>query len=246
MTKSLLPLLLLLAAIPCFGQADDDLINPDRPGIADGSGTLGRGRFQIEIGGERDDQSGQKVLAIPTLLRYGLTKSFELRIETNGYNHPLDSAAGSGLAPVSIGAKFHFRDQPSLGIIARIFVPSGSGDFRSKQTTGDLRLAADLNLSERWAINPNVGVAFESDDHRFTAALGALTVQYNFSKTVNAFVDGGFETPEARGGTSSLLLDVGGAWVIGRDFQLDASVGWGAHGTTVPIVFWSAGISRRF
>jgi hypothetical protein len=246
MTKPLLALALLVVAVPCLGQTGDDLINPDRPGIADGSSTLGRGRFQIEIGGERDDQPGQRVLTTPTLLRYGLTNAFELRIETNGYNHPLGSGAGSGLAPLSIGAKLHVFDRPSLGVIGRLFVPSGSGDFRSNRATGDLRLAADMNLNERWSLNPNVGFAFQSDDRRFMAALAALTVQYNFSKTVNGFVDGGLQTPETRGGTSSLLLDVGGAWVIGRDLQLDASVGWGAHGTTVPTVFWSAGVSRRF
>jgi len=40
-------------------------------------------------------------------------------------------------------------------------------------------------------------------------------------------------------------FDAGAAWVIGRDTQLDASIGWGAHGDA-PNMFWSVGVSRRF
>ena len=41
----------------------------------------------------------------------------------------------SSFAPLSIGAKYHFHDAPSLGIIARLFPPSGSGAQRSHATT---------------------------------------------------------------------------------------------------------------
>lgn len=112
--------------------ADDDLINADRPGIADGSTTVGRGTFQIETGIDRtsDDR------AFPTLLRYGVANGFELRVESeNALTHPL------------LGVKWHFADAPSLGVIARA----------GQHGEGDVRLAADFNLGEQWSINPNVG-----------------------------------------------------------------------------------------
>src|SRR5437868_13755884 len=130
--------------------ADDQTINPDRPGIADGSMTVGRGTFEIETGVERDDQSHERDISTPTLLRYGISRNFELRVEGNGYQHVIND--GSGWAPVSIGFKSHFLDRPSLGIIGRVFVPAHSGD---------VRLAADVDLNEKWSINPNVGVDFE-------------------------------------------------------------------------------------
>ena len=220
--------IVLFGVVRASGAPPPQVINPDRPGIADGSATVNSGVFQIETGVERDDDDSQHTSSTPTLLRYGLTNSFELRVETNGYQQDGDN----GWAPVSIGFKKHFKDNPSLGVIGRV----------GQHANGDLRLAADLSLGEKWAINPNVGVAFG----RFTAALAALTVQYNFSDTLNAFVDGAVQSPEERNGTSAVLLDTGVAWIIGRRTQLDFSAGWGAHGTTTPNVFWSAGISRAF
>ena len=189
-------------------HADDDLINPDRPGIADGSQTINRGTFQIETGIDREHGEN----AFPTLLRYGITKNFEARVESeSALTHPL------------IGFKAHLASAPSLGVIVR------AGEHHE----GDVRLAADINLGEKWSLNPNIGI------NRDRGALAALTVQYNLSERANVFVDGGYDT-------SQLLVDAGAAWIIGRDTQLDASATWGARGRGVPNVVYSAGISRRF
>jgi hypothetical protein len=236
---------LFLFFISSAAQAQDaDLINPDRPGIADGSAAVGRGIFQIEAGLERDHSSDGRSLSTPLLLRYGVSKAFELRVEGNGYIH---ADGANGFAPLSLGAKYHFADAPSLGVIARVFVPSGSGAQRSHTTNGDVRLAADLNLGEKWSLNPNIGIASQDDGTgRFTSGLAALTVQYNISDRANVFVDGAVQSPEEKGGTVSLIVDAGAAWILGRNTQLDISAGWGAHGTTPPNVFVGAGISRRF
>ena len=41
--------------------------------------TVGRGTFQIETSVERDDQSHERDLSTPTLLRYGVSRNFELQ-----------------------------------------------------------------------------------------------------------------------------------------------------------------------
>jgi len=241
--KHIVAVFLFLIALPAFAQ-DADLINPDRPGIADGSAVIGPGVFQLEAGLEQDHASDGRSLATPLLLRYGLSKAFEMRVEGNGYIH---ADGANGFAPASLGMKYHFADAPSLGVIARVFVPSGTGAQRSHTTAVDVRLAADINLSDKWSLNPNIGVASQDDgDGRFASGLAALTVQYNISDQANVFVDGALQSPEERGGTISLIADVGGALIVGRNTQLDVSVGWGAHGTTPPNVFLAAGISRRF
>jgi hypothetical protein len=196
----------VLAAVPL--RADDDLINPDRPGIADGSQTIARGVFQLETGIDREKGDN----SFPTLLRYGISKNFEARVESdNALTQPL------------LGFKFHFADALSLGVIVR------AGEHHE----GDVRLAADINLGEKWSLNPNVGI------NRDRGALAALTVQYNLTKQANVFVDGGYDT-------SQLQIDAGAAWIVGRNTQLDASVTWGARGVAVSNVIYSAGISRRF
>lgn len=213
--------LLAMVCVALTAAAEDNVINPDRPGIADGSAVVPRGWFQIEIGAERDDVDASHTWSSPTLLRYGVTDSFELRVETNGYDD-------GSLAPVSIGFKKHFANTPSLGVIGRWFVDDSSGD---------LRLAADMELNDKWSINPNIGVAYEDNS---TSGLAAMTLQYNINDEVNVFVDGALQTP------GNVIVDGGVAWILGTRTQLDFSVGWGAHGSDVPDRFWSAGISRAF
>ena len=125
-------------------------------------------------------------------------------------------------------------------MIGRAFI------VNTDDVTADLRLANDFEIGEKWAVNPNIGIAVLSDGEHFLAGLAALTVQYNVTDRAGVFVDGGVTIPEERHGEAAILLDLGGAWIFRPNMQLDASIGWGAHGRTVPSVFWSAGISRRF
>ena len=227
--RAILATAVLLFAPPL---AADDLINADRPGIADSSVVVNPGTLQAELGLERDVHPD--LITTPLLLRYGLTKEFELRFETSGWAH-IDGH--DGLMPMSIGAKYHFFDKPSLALIGRIFPPSGSGIFRSHETAADLRLAVDKDLNEQWSVEGNAGIAHGDGNNVATAA---ATLQYNLSPKVNVFIDGG-----ATSSPSSLILDAGAAWIVGNDLQLDVSVGWGAHGDA-PDRFVAAGIARRF
>lgn len=241
----------------------DDYINPDRPGIADGSNVVGGGRFQIETGIQqeyrRTSSGHDRKLFVPALLRLGLDQNWEVRIEGNTYSRikaydvTQGVAQSEGAAPTSIGAKYHFIDsagtqRPSIGAILRMFPPSGSGDFRTVHTTGDFRMAADWNFAPQWSLNPNVGVAVYEDAGRqmYTAGLLAATLNYNPSKTLNFFVDTGIQSQEAKRGKTSIIYDLGVAYVIGRDIQVDFSVGSGVAGATPPRPFLSVGISKRF
>lgn len=245
-------LALLALASPAALYADE-LISADRPGLANGSSTVGRGTFQLEAGFERDSSDDDvHGIATPVLLRFGLTDALELRAETDGYQRataPFAEAA-KGWAPLSAGFKYRLREEgrggPAMSVIGRVFPSSGSGDFKSTRTTGDLVLTADQTFAERWTINPNVGIAWQEAEGRYTAALAALTIQYSFRPTLGVFVDGAWQRPEAPSAGSAAILDLGGAWVVGRDAQLDVSVGWGVGGETVANWFWSAGVSRRF
>jgi hypothetical protein len=250
-----------VSSIPALAGPDDDYINPDRPGIADGSTTVGRGHFQIETAFQREFREGgdDRTTFIPTLLRYGFADKWEVRVESNTYTweKQVDPGQGNtyshGFAPTSIGLKYNFVDavgskQPSVGAIVRVFPPSGSGDFRNTHTTGDFRLAADWNFADKWSLNPNVGVGEYQDkeSRTYTAGLFAATLNFDPSKVLNFFVDAGIQTPEEKNGRTSMIVDAGGAFIIGHDIQLDLSVGTGVAGSTPPYPFISAGFSKRF
>ena len=257
----------LLAAAPSRAQGlvdpDQDYINPDRPGIADGSGVVGAGRFQIEAGLQRErrgDGSGHaRIDYVPALLRLGVGRNLELRVESNTYTSTRvrDSEQGptrsEELQPVSVGFKYRFPEtadtqRPSMGVIVRLFPRSGTGNYKSSRAMGDLRIAADWDFAPQWSLNPNIGVAaYEGDGGRlYTAALIAATLSYNPSKVVNLFVDIGGQYPETANGRVSAVVDGGIAYIVGRDVQLDFSVGARVAGVTPARVFWAAGISKRF
>lgn len=98
----------LAGAGVALAQAEEP-INPDRPGIADGSKVVGHGRLQIEVGAQRESRriegiSDRRVMA-PLLLRAGIGQNWEFRLETNSY---VFQRSGGGLrqeggAPVALG-----------------------------------------------------------------------------------------------------------------------------------------------
>lgn len=116
------------------------------------------------------------------------------------------------------------------------------------RTTGDFRLAADWNFADKWSLNPNVGAGVYQDDAKrsYTAGLFAATFNFNPSKVVNFFVDTGVQAPEERNGKASMIVDAGGALIIGHNIQLDLSVGTGVAGSAPPHPFIAAGFSKRF
>lgn len=242
---------------------DDEYINPDRPGIADGSKVIGAGRAQIEAGIQKEFRgsgpASDQTLFAPVLFRVGMDKKWELRIESNTYTLQKTSdpengvSQGHGIAPISIGAKYQFLEsdeasQPSLGVIVRVFPVSGSRNFRSRNVTGDVRLAADWDFAAQWSLNPNVGLAVYEDDQnrRFNTKLLAVTLSYNPNKALSLFIDTGMQSREEKFGQSAIIFDAGVAYLPVRNIQLDFSVGGRTHGTMPPRTFMSLGISKIF
>ena len=243
---------------------DDDAISPDRPGIADSSTVVGKKRFQIEAGVQHeyrsDSGSSQHTWFVPTLLRFGINDNWEFRVETNSYTYDRVFVPGSGIsrtdgyAPVSIGFKHHWQDskgseQPSLGVIGRVFVPSGSSDFRAAHASYDLRLACDWDFAPNWSLNPNFGFGRYEDGNGqvFTTGLFAMTLTRVINKRIQVFGDIALQSPEqATDGMTSTIADAGITYLLDKNSQLDASAGTGVSGHTPPHPFWSVGYSRRF
>jgi outer membrane putative beta-barrel porin/alpha-amylase len=249
---------------PQQNATEPDLINADRPGIADGSTVVGPKTFQIESGMQeefrRNGDSREHTFFLPTLLRFGIDSHWEVRVEGNTYTRVTEfqsrSTTGqtSGFAPVSLGFKYHIFEsnndhQFSLGTIVRVFPAWGSKEFRTEHATGDIRLAADWNFAPRLklSLNPNIGAArYEDDQGRlFTAGLFAVTLNSNPTTKLNPFIDLGVQWPEVKNGQTSAILDGGLAYIIGRNLQVDAEIGTSVHGDTGPRPFIGFGVSWR-
>jgi len=254
------PKLCAQSVAPDTGQCD--LIDADRPGLADGSHVIGAGQLQLETAyaQERhlDGELRSRLAFAPTLLRVGLSPRVEARLESNTYNHEHVSApdgataTNTGFSPLYLGAKIVLYDPAQTGplqvaTIVRVAPPSGSGEFRADRTTGDVRLVADWQFTPTLSLNPNVGYgSYEaSDGTRLSDVTGAVTLSWLPTPRWNPFVDVAYQSREDAGGTWAAVADAGVAYVIGCDVQLDVSAGQNVHGVTAPKPFVAVGISVR-
>ena len=260
--QTTLTAVVLLASTIAAAQPEEP-INAGRPGIADGSKVVGLGRFQVELGVQDEFRRAAGVsdhrAAVPLLLRAGIGANWEFRLEGDSYVfQSTRDAQGAltqeeGRAPVAFGAKYQIMDgmggaTPSLGVIARVIPPSGSRSFRTKRTTGDVRLAADWDFAQVWSFNPNVGVGVVEDEagRKFFTRTFAATLSYNPTPSFGLFMDAGLRTPEKKEGRVAAIIDAGVAYLVTPNVQLDLSAGRGVRGDTSPRAFVSAGISIRF
>ena len=221
-----------------------DLINPDRPGIADGSKVIAPGQLQIETGlqYERHDVG---FVFVPTLVRVGALQRLEFRVEGNTLTH---AGGDTGFAPISLGAKVALvqsDDGPTVGVIVRGFLASGTSTFRNDRFTTDVRLVADIPIGKQFSLNPNVGIArYENGAEMYKAGLFAMTLNYQPTDRLNPFIDVGYQSSTGSGTDAVLIFDAGVAWIIGDNIQLDVSAGQGVSGDA-PRPFVSGGFSIR-
>jgi len=248
MTRAVSASILLAALCLAFctnASADDDAINPDRPGIAETSKVVGKGRVQLETSVEwdrqRDDSSHQRTLTSPTLLRVGLGESAELRFETDGRNiiRASDPATGqhtvtAGWADTDVGLKWHLRDAPdrqegapSLGVLLHAALPSGSRALRGHSLRPSLRLVAEWELPQGMSLGVMPGLGIDSDDDgaRYGYGVLAAALSKEFSERLHGFVElAAPQIARAPHGGTQASFDTGLTWLLNKDCQLDVQL----------------------
>jgi len=73
----------------------------------------------------------------------------------------------------------------------------------------------------------------------YAAGLFATTLSYNPSKQLNFFIDTGLQSPETKHGSTAVVVDLGTAYIVGQNVQLDFSAGSRVEGKTSPRLFLS-------
>jgi hypothetical protein len=233
------------SALVCFAAAPvaaQETIATDRPDFVESSLTVGKHVFQYETSAATDWTTSAGVtaraIATPTLLRFGVSNTLELRVETDGFYHAgIDGAEGeSGMADAAFGLKWHALDgeatRPSLAFLLHGDVPTGSAAFRGIGIRPSLRAVGEWELPGEFALGVMPGVAYDPNGgagQQWTAILGA-TVGRPVSEKLRFFVEYAAEQlPTSENGGTVALLDVGSAFLITSNIQLDLSY---RHGLT--------------
>lgn len=264
-TRSVLHSGLCALAVTCSLQAraDDEPIATDRPDFVESSDVVGKGRFQLEtsVAWERDRQGNVRTRlgSTPTLLRLGVADDWELRLETDGHlrgriSYPEGLVRTRGWSDLSVGVKWHQRDgdeaagTPGIGWLLHADLDSGSPAFRGQGVRPSLRMVAEWEFAGGWTLGVMPGLYRDRDENgqRFYGGILAAVVGKSFTDTVRGFVElSGQQLAAAKHGGKVVTLDVGAAWLLTRDLQLDAAVARGVN-AAAPDWSWTLGLSTRF
>lgn len=233
-------------------------IAPDRPGLGDGSGIVGRGVWQIETGwsfeSEHQDGAVLHELALPlALFRVGVTDRFELRVAADGLLSDTSSSPGSrrlsGRSDVEIGAKLKLIESARTGfelsVLPIVSLPIGSSAFSSGGYDPTVEMAWAQSLPRGFSLSGNVTAASVSEeDHRFTQHILTVSVDRDLTAGWNGFAEAFRASSFERDGGAVWIVDTGATHRLGRQAQFDVSVGRGVT-AAAPDWFISAGVSLR-
>jgi hypothetical protein len=241
--------------------AENDQIVTDRPDFVESSNVVGTGRFQIEtsLGGDRNKANGvkERSYATPTLLRYGVSDTLELRLETDGrIVQKTTSAAGSvterGYGDVSLGLKWHAVDAegnlPSIGWLLHADLDSGSRQFRGDGVRPSLRVAAEWELPNELSLGVMPGIVYKRNaaGERYVGAVFGVVLDKAWNQRLRSFVELSLpQIARAGNGGSLATFDIGGAYLLSNNWQIDAGLARGLNKNT-PDLVWTVGLSTRF
>lgn len=247
---------LCIALLMCAATAThaDDAIAPDRPDFTNGPDVMAKGRLQIETSGawQRDRVEGTttKLRSTPTLLRLGLGNDVELRLETDGWLRQNNPDA-SGRGDLSVGAKWKMQDgdasKPSLGWLAGVTTPSGSGPFKGHGLRPSLNFLAQWELPDDWSLGTMAGTFVDRNDadQRYTAGVLSASLGFPVGK-LHGFAElAAQQIASSRNGGNVVTAGTGLAWQVTDDAQLDTAVFRGLNRNT-PDWAWTVGLSLRF
>jgi hypothetical protein len=233
-------------------------IAPDRPGLGDGSGIVGRGVWQVETGwsfeSDREGDATLHELALPlALFRVGISDRFEMRVSADGLLSDTSSSPGSarvsGRSDLEVGAKVKLVEAAKAGfelsVLPIVSLPIGSNAFSSGGYDPTVEFAWAQSLPRDVSLSGNVTVAsLSEDDHHFTQHIFTLSVDRDIASGWNGFLEAFRASSFERDGDAVWIVDSGATHRLGRQAQFDISVGRGMT-DAAPDWFISAGLSWR-
>jgi len=158
-----------------------------------GTYVMPQGRWQLEQGMsyDVDKTSGitqQQLTFSSTLLRYGLTRNAELRLQMDALYSHNEIENVTGLCPIIVGTKIRLHESqsalPSVGLLAQLVIPSGKREFRSDHIAPQLFALFSSSISDRFGLDYNIGLQWDGDDAApttFTALAASFTPTDNTS-----------------------------------------------------------------
>jgi hypothetical protein len=226
-------------------------IATDRPDFVESGATVGAGRVQLETSVAVARDGALRSWSTPSLVRVGLGDRLELRAESDLLVHDRSGGAStSGVADLSLGAKWALADDagggPALAILVHVDLPTGSKAWRGDGVRPSVRAVLEQALPNDFAVGVMPGVLVDRGvGGRYAAGILGVVLGRSWSERFRSFLELGLEqiARERDGGTMG-SWNVGSAFLLDDDTQLDGALAFGATSTSTPFAL-AIGFSRR-
>jgi hypothetical protein len=234
-----------------IGVSAQERIDTDRPDQTESAFTVPKKYFQGEFGFGKENFEGNNYnLIYPTfLLKYGLSKRFELRVEGNFLSEYVqlipNPKTTTGFEPVEIGTKVSLFEEkgilPKTSLIVHVGLPfAASNADKSQSLFPSFRFACQNSLTKNIGLGYNAGAEWNGYDNK-PAWLYTFSPNLSIGKKWYAYV-------EAFGFYEQNLwqhnIDGGCAYYLSNDAKIDLSGGFGL-GSSFLKNYFSLGFSFR-
>lgn len=234
--KKMKQLILVVAVCVIYSTLSaQEKIETDRPGEAETPFLVPKGWLQTETGfGKETDHFDNYTLAAPTaLLKYGLSKKFEFRLELNEISEHErlipNPKTITGLSPVEIGAKIALLEErgllPKTSFITHLGLPFlSSRPFRTPHLAPSFRFTMQNSITDEIALGYNIGAEWDGTSatpswiYTFAPGFNLGERWYVFAEAFGYITKG--ERPQHN-------LDAGVGYFLSNNTKLDMSGGIG-------------------
>lgn len=208
-------------------------IDTDRPDQTESAVLVPKKYFQGEFGFNKENFEGENYnLVHPTfLLKYGLSKRFELRLESalaSEYIHLIPSTKKTtSLEPVEIGTKISLFEEkglrPKTSLIAHLGLPfASSSPDKEQDLFPSYRFTFQNTISDVVGLGYNLGSEWDGYENK-TVWLYTFSPNFTIGEKWYAYVEVfGFKEDKWEH-----AVDGGIAYYISKDTKLDLSGGFG-------------------
>ena len=203
-------------------------VESDRPGQALNATTCGIAAIQIQTGFNYESVNNDKVWKyshnyVPTTLRFGFTKKWELNTSfyylNASYMDTLVDINSKGFLSPEIGIRYAFLSgkgwKPYLALQANASILSHRGDFQQQQWGSSFYLVTSNRFS-KMSVNTNFGCVFPGDGNAQPTFPWVFNMGWMLGKKLGTFIEG---FGEFRNLTVS--FDAGFSYLATSDLQID-------------------------
>ena len=232
----ILEIALLLVLNTTVKSQIDSLIDfvPDRPGMASPPNIMTYRTLQVESGFQfekfqDEDLTNENFLFSFLLLRYGVVKNVELRIQTDYASTKItdseDVSKIHGFNPITIGTKIKLIEQrkliPNVSTLFNLSLPfTGKEEFKPDHLAPSFCILLSNSISEKLNVCYNYGMFWDgstSEPTHFYALCLGVSLNPKWSTFAEGYAYSNHQT------NSEFYLDVGFAYLMNNHFQLDFS-----------------------